>query len=220
MTPKKTILELTKRIEKILALFPWLFNLYRLYYRRTVEQEIILGCISCRDRVLCIGGGPFPCTALEIAGRTGARVQVVDNDPEAVEKARQVVETLNMDSIVRVEHAEGQHLELKDFSVIHVALQVHPREEVLKHILQKASKGVRVLLRTPENGLKSYYSPLSQEYYSRSCGYIKQGNGTLKATLLFQNGGEISRYDTKSRFEKMGSHVCSPSADRRTPLAG
>lgn len=219
MTPKKTILELTKRIERILALFPWLFNLYRLYYRRTVEQEIKLGCISCRDRVLCIGGGPFPCTALEIAGRTGARVKVIDNDPEAVEHARRVVEKLNMDSIVQVEHAEGKKLDVREYSVIHVALQIHPRDEVLKNVLQRASRGVRVLLRAPGDGFKSYYSPLSEDYFSRSCGYIKQGSKTMKATLLFVNGGERNRYE-QVRLKKMGIDACGNAAGRRTSVAG
>ncbi len=219
MAPKKTVLKLTKQIEKVMALFPWFFKLYRLYYRRIVEQEIHLGCISCRDRVLCIGGGPFPCTALEIAGKTGARVHVIDNDLEAVTSARRVVESLNIDNIVRVDHAEGERLDVENFTVVHVALQVTPREEVLQNILQQASQRVRVLLREPVEKYKSYYAPLSREYYARSSSSITQGNGTIKATMLF-HGGLTNKHANLKKPVQDGWPNGSPPAGRGTALAG
>jgi len=219
LAPKKTVLKLTKQIEKMMALFPWFFRLYRLYYRRIVEKEIHLGCISCQDRVLCIGGGPFPCTALEIAGKTGARVHVIDNDLEAVAYARRVVESLNMDNIVRVEHAEGKRLEVKSFTVVHVALQVTPREEVLKNILEKASQRVRILLREPGEEFKSYYAPLSREYYARSSGLITQGNGTIKATLLF-HGGLTKEHANQKKSAQDSWPGGSFPVGRRAALAG
>lgn len=175
---------LTKSTEKYLASFPCLIKLYGLYYKKIVQREIALGKICSKDKVLFIGGGPLPCTALEIAQNTGAHVLVVDNDPEAVITAREVVAKFNLSEKIHVKVADGLRIDVAGFSVVHVALQVNNREEVLKNVWQKASQGARIIVRSHRDSLKGFYSKLPDWCRHKNCRYIEQKNCTMNVTLL------------------------------------
>ncbi|GAB6086417.1 nicotianamine synthase family protein [Alkaliphilus crotonatoxidans] len=180
----------TTKLEKICASSMLLVKLMSIYYKKIVKREVALGEISSRDQVLCIGGGPLPCTALEIACQTGAHVQVVDIDPQAVNIARRVIRSLNMSKQVKVSLASGQIVDASHYSVVHVALQAHPHEEILKNIWKKAPCGTRILMRSPRNFLKSLYDYMAAECPCGKCKQIEQRNLTMNSTLLFTKEGE------------------------------
>ncbi|AFS77432.1 hypothetical protein Curi_c03570 [Gottschalkia acidurici 9a] len=177
----------TKSLERITSFFPRLVYFYSLYYKDIVEKEVELGQLTEEDKVLCIGGGPFPCTALEIAYQTGAKVCVVDCDPVAVSCAQRVIDKLNMSERVRVFISRGEDIDPSKYSVIHMALQVFPKDKILKNILKRCSSETRVLVRSPKEHLKSLYFKefeiTDNQYQNQS---IDQDNCTMNATLLFR----------------------------------
>ncbi|WP_026478883.1 SAM-dependent methyltransferase [Alkaliphilus transvaalensis] len=181
----KIIPTFTVGLERLFSSFPLLINICSLYYKEIVKKEIKLGEISSHERVLCIGGGSVPCTALEIAKRTGAKVQVVDIDPTAVENAKKVVKRLGMESQIDVKLASGQQIDTSSFNVIHVALQAQPHEEILENVWKKAPCGTRVLIRSPKDCLRKFYTALSRDYSCINCKSIEQKYCTMKETLLF-----------------------------------
>lgn len=138
---------LTKGLEKIASFFPIIIPIHHLYYNALVEGEIHTCNISCKDKVLCIGGGPLPCTAMEIARKTGAYVEVIDNDPKSVKMANRVLSLLNMDKNIKVIENSGQQVDASKYSVIHVARQVTPKIETFRNVWGKAPKGARILVR-------------------------------------------------------------------------
>lgn len=176
---------ITKEVEKISSFFPQLIHLYRIYYKDVIEKEIALGEVSREDNILCIGGGPFPSTAIEIAYKTGANVSVVDCDPSAVKCAKRVIKMLKLNNKIKIIEAKGQEIDPSSFSVIHMALQVFPKDEILVNILSKASQGCRILVRSPQEKLKSCYSDLCEEYQCKACKSICQSKTTMKNTLLY-----------------------------------
>ncbi|KNF07850.1 hypothetical protein CLPU_11c00180 [Gottschalkia purinilytica] len=190
----KIIPVFTKGLETISSLFPSLIRLYRFYYGKIVKNEVELGNITEDDCILCIGGGPFPSTALEIAYQTGAKVCVVDCDPTAVKRAKKVISKLKMDEMIKVLHANGREIDVSDFSVIHLALQVFPKDEILSNVLNRCKCGARILVRRPKEKLKSFYSCLPEHCYCNSCKHICQEKSTMEATLLFikTKGGSMS----------------------------
>ncbi len=178
----------TKNLEKTVLYFPFLINHFRAYYRGIVKNEICLGKICSRDNVLCIGGGPLPCTALEIAEKTGAIVEVIDNDPNAIELASQIIRRLNLEDRVKVTYGDGQTFDVSCFSVVHVALQARPQDKILWNVMKKASEGTRILMRRPKDNLESFYSKLPKDCLLINNNMIKQYNYTIKETLLFIKG--------------------------------
>ncbi len=181
----KLIPSFTTKLERICASSSLLVKLMNMYYKETVRREVSLGKISNKDQVLCIGGGPLPCTALEIACQTGACVQVVDIDPKAVSIARKVIKSLNMSKRVKVSLASGEMVDASKYSVVHVALQAHPHEEILRNIWRKVPMGARILMRSPRNCLKNLYDYMEAECPCGKCEQIEQRNITMKSTLLF-----------------------------------
>lgn len=177
--------EATKIVEKISSRYPLLMNLYGLYYKNIVKKEINLGDISIGDRVLCIGGGAFPSTAITIARETGAKVKVIDHDSIAVMKSRELISKLGLSSQIEVADGKGENVDPREFTVIHVALQVHKREEILKCLLSKVDSKTRILVRTPDSSLADYSKTLRVQSICKRCDDIREDTVTMKSVMMF-----------------------------------
>lgn len=205
----KAMVRLTKMTERILVLCPWLIRLQQKYYHRIVSKEVRSGLISSEDNVLCIGGGPLPCTAIEIARCTGAHVVVIDCDPAAVHTAQQIVRVMGMENSVEVCLGDGRSYDASHFQVIHIARQAEPQEAILRNIWTVAPRGARILVRHPSALLKSCYCGLPRAYAAQ-CDRMEN---TDSGTLLF----------TKNRKELPGEIRAAGdrhSAHRTAYLAG
>ncbi|SMP62931.1 hypothetical protein [Anoxynatronum buryatiense] len=157
---------LTRFTEKSLSHFPASYPLMRLYYRSIVNREIGLGSINRHDRVLCVGGGAFPVTAMEICRHTGAAVDVLDCDLDAVEHARDLLRKMGMWQIF-VHHGCGQSFDPSVYNVVHLALQVRGREQILENLQQYAQPGTRILVRLPHSKLERFYEAPCQQTKAR-----------------------------------------------------
>lgn len=177
----------TKKIEKICCTNKWLIHLCSSYYKNVVKNEVELAQINKNDLVLCIGGGALPCTALQIVKYTGARVDVIDNDPKAVELSRKVIQKLNLNKQIEINLSEGACVDCCKYSVIHVALQATPRLEIMKNLMKCACKGTRILMRVPKDALRTFYRERS-EYDTNVLTSVEQKSATMKATLMFVKG--------------------------------
>lgn len=179
---------ITEFTEKALSHVPETYPLMRLYYGSIVEREIQLAGIKRHDRVLCVGGGAFPATAMEICRKTGAAVDVLDCDADAVFHARELLRKMGMWQIF-VHHGCGQTFDPSPYTVVHVALQVRGRDKILANLRQKAEANTRVLVRLPREGL--------ERFYDRSCDAREstwdqvqtwqsttQPGGTMKGTCM------------------------------------
>lgn len=164
----KWICQWTKKIEIKFSRKPiWAF-LFHLYYQKMVLKEIDLGKISSNDLVLCIGGGPIPATAIEMARLTHAEIVVVDHDPQAVRCARQLIEKLNLSDRISVILNSGDQVPVEKFTVIHIAKQVTPRQLVLNSVFQAAKQGARILVRNPKSFFKSQYTLIDEMFVKQN----------------------------------------------------
>lgn len=181
---------LTTWLERMLALFPPLIGLYALYYKGLVEKEVHMGHISPGDKVLCIGGGPLPCTAMEIARTTGAKVDVVDTCSIAVGISRNIIKHRGLDEQITIRLARGEELNCSDYTVIHVARQVQPRHEVLANIRKNARRGARIILRLPHQSLQLLYQTLDRRCWHVDC-LLTNNNCKETSLLLINQGGSM-----------------------------
>ncbi|MCC5910528.1 MAG: hypothetical protein JJT76_08845 [Clostridiaceae bacterium] len=194
---------LTKELEKVLSFFPMSNSFLRLYYKNIVEREISLGEISSKDKVLCIGGGSFPCTAMEIASRTGAYVQVIDMDPCAVENSKRLIKKLDLSEKVKVIKASGEEVDPSGFSVVHVALQAYPQDKIVKNLLKNSENNIRILVRSPKTLIKSFYKSIQGKGYCSKCEAVQQKYSNTKATLLFIKDEErLNNEKTATAFNR------------------
>ena len=163
----------TKWIESKFSHFNIFISLYEVYYKRIVVKELKLADIKNSDRILCIGGGSIPCTALALASQTNAKIHVIDMDNDAVKSARHLVKKLGLSNQISITKDKGEEIDISSYNVIHIALQVTPKEEVLKHIWNQSKKGNKILVRLPKKILKPFYSNISKDFTNRYASYIK-----------------------------------------------
>lgn len=174
----------TKCIERNFSKSNFLINLYGLYYKNIVKNEVKLAEIKNCDKVLCIGGGPIPSTAIEVANQTDAKVHVIDMDSDAVACARDIVKRLGLHHKIIVDQGRGEDVDIAPYNVIHVALQVTPKEDVLKHIWSNSKMGDRIIVRMPKKGLRPFYSNVTDGFIKRYSDYIRLSSSRFNVSTM------------------------------------
>ncbi|NLN40607.1 MAG: class I SAM-dependent methyltransferase [Clostridiales bacterium] len=151
-------------MERIFSKYDLFVELCNLYYRNIVKNEIRLANIRSYDKVLCIGGGFIPSTAIEIVRQTHAHVHVLDIDKKAIGCARNVIARLGLQDKITVINGKGQDIDIEPYDVVHIAQQVSPKDEVLNSIWEKAKEGHRIIVRMPRKILKPFYSNIADDF--------------------------------------------------------
>ncbi len=171
--------------EQVMAAWQLVGRLYHfLFYRRMVAREMELAGIRPGDRVLHVGSGSFPFTALQLAA-AGCRVWALDHDPAAVSAARLVLEKRGFKHLVEIIQGEGTEFCPRDFEVVMVSLHAHPKEELLLHLLGGMSPGARLLYRNPSGPLTRLYPSVSPERIARQLGEDpRMRHSFLKVSVL------------------------------------
>ncbi len=152
----------TSFFEKRVFKNPLLFYLYSLPYRYILYNEIKLAEICSEDRILNIGCGAIPFSAVHIAQLAGARVEAVDIDPEACREGQKNLQRLGLEEKITITQADGTSCEVGGFSVVLVALQAEPKNEIMQNLQLKADSGTRVVFRKPRAGFENQYQPLPE----------------------------------------------------------
>ena len=163
------ITALTQSIEYLAGRSRLVYALMGLYYKSIIRQEAHLAGISSKDKILCIGGGPCPYTAILLHKLTGAPVTVIDNNRFCVQKSLGLIKRLNLQDEIKVLCSEGENIDCHGFSVIHLAMQISPKEKVLKRLLGDAQEGAKILVRMPKPVVKGLYCNISCNPFSKGC---------------------------------------------------
>ncbi len=141
---------------------PALLSLYALPYRRLVRRELALAGMGPGARILHIGCGSLPFTAI-LAARLGGEVTAIDRDPASVAGARRALAGLEApDPAARrvcVLQADAACDTLPPADVVLVALQAAPKRGVLANLLGQLP-GARAVFRLPRPALEPEYGTL------------------------------------------------------------
>ncbi len=175
-------------LEKLCSRSRLLVTLYSFPYRRVIKNEIALTEITADDRVLNIGCGAIPFTALLIAQFTGARVTAVDRDPDAARRAAACVRRQGWAHRVRVVCCDAARPPWTpaDFDVALIALQAEPKAPILAHLLGGMA-ATRVAARAPSAAFQTQYDPLPQTYTLADA--VAQNMKTFDRSVLFLSSG-------------------------------
>lgn len=162
---------------------------YLARYEDMARREIELAGIRAGERVLFIGSGWLPITALEYARQSRCSVDCIDFVAEAVASARLTAERLDLADRVRSVQARGETHDPSIYDVILVGVLAAPKEEILGHLDAHAKPGSRILCRTTY-GLRQLIYPRASydlrqlsrlELKARS---VARGDRVISAELL------------------------------------
>lgn len=133
---------------------------YRLANRlqRVVRREVSM--LDHRPkRVLFIGSGPFPISAIWLNRILGVSVDGIDVAPAAVRESSSLMAAIGLEKVISLRHEPDGAYDVSDYDLIVIALLAKPKEQILENIHRTARKDCTVVCRT-SFGLRSLlYEP-------------------------------------------------------------
>lgn len=178
------IVRFTQKVEYWAATNPLVYWIAAQYYKDIIRKEVILAEINQDDHILCIGGGPCPFSAILLHQLTGAQVTAIDKEQKCIPPARQLLQRLKLSEAIQVMHKDGIEAEVAGFTVIHLAAQVSPLEQIFKQIKTYALPGTKLLIRKPKEKLQSLYCKNYPQITNERAVYHKKTRN-IESTLLY-----------------------------------
>ena len=142
-------------LEKVGSKFQVVSALYLDLYREIVSKEVGLLQLTKNEKILVIGGGSLPATPMRLAMTTGARIDLIDKDPEAVATGQQFIRTYHLEDKLKLINANGLRYPMATYNVIIILYGVKQPEKVLEYIASQVSEKTRIILRviTDDKGI-------------------------------------------------------------------
>jgi len=144
-------------IEWLVSRFAMMENItkkYSNYRNKIVDEELNMCTITANDRILVIGCGPFPYTAIALAQMTKAKIVVIDKSWRIVRLASSVIHRKNLHHKIMIEHGDGINYPLDNFDVIIVTITIWPIDKILVHIFQEMKPRTRLICREIDNDVE------------------------------------------------------------------
>ncbi len=107
--------------------------------------------LSKSKKILHIGCGAYPMTALILAEMNKVKIVAIDHNEKCIKITKKVLDHKNMNGKIYAEFGEGVNYPLKGFDTIIASGCSQPKIQVIKHILQNSDKKSRIIIR------ESYY---------------------------------------------------------------
>lgn len=169
-----------------------------------VRSELALLSVIHPQRILFIGNGPLPLSAILLHLQTGLPVDCVTRDSEAEVLARRVLEKSGFESSVRVLGSIDTDYEVRDYDLVIVGLFVRPKRAVLKKLRKRCRPGCEILCRsthglrrllyaaTPDRDLRGFHLKKQQiaegEQTVSTCSLEPAGSAAADVTLKWLSG--------------------------------
>lgn len=159
----------------------------------TVKQELAFFGFTPASKVLFIGSGALPVSALTIAKELGAQVLCVDIDQEAVALGKQVAKVSGLDAIVAF---SGQSLKeipfVKEATHIVIASLVKNKLDVINEVKEAMNDCAKIILRFG-NGLKSIFNyPMEPNVPGDWMQTIISQNRSIYDTMILEKVQSVS----------------------------
>ena len=177
------IQNITGYCEKKFIRYPLLFKIYSYPYKYILKNEIKLGNISEKDKILNIGCGAIPFSAVYLSRLTGAKVEAIDYDAHACIRARKYIKQLKCNNKIIIKKGNGINYKVDNFDVILVALQAEPKKEILDNLFENCQTEARLILRKPRKRFENQYDKLPEGYPIRDD--ISQPMLTFNKSVLY-----------------------------------
>lgn len=158
---------------------------YPLYARfeRLIDRELSLFAGDKPKKLLFIGSGPMPITALCLQHRLGVQIDCLERFDDAVAESRLVMQKLNMEGAINVIQGYGENFDVSGYDAILVALLAKPKRVILENILKTASDDVRVICRTSDGTRCAFYEPTASDAIPEEFNVVRKASAGIDDTI-------------------------------------
>lgn len=131
-------------------------------YRGMVEREGKMAGLQSNDRVIVVGGGSLPLTALIFNRVFDAQITCIDIDIQALDFANSFVQNIGMQEKISNIYGDGHNFPMKDFDLILVTCSMPKSKELFSHIFTETDSA-KVIYRDPLGLYKLWYRAATPE---------------------------------------------------------
>lgn len=164
---RKSKIRRSNNICSILQKIEATFNIFRLpgrlydelFYHKLMKAELALTKLDTEGKILHIGTGPRPMTAIFLAEK-GFYVDGLEIDGEARRKSQKLIKKEGLSSRIKIFSGNGEKVDYSKYDAIWLSLHVEPKRHILNKILNEANKGTKVIYRNPAGWLAKIYQPV------------------------------------------------------------
>ncbi|MBP9818304.1 hypothetical protein KBC75_06190 [Candidatus Shapirobacteria bacterium] len=147
-----------------------------------IESEISIGRIEADDKMLFIGSGPLPMSAILYNKYAGCQIDCIEKDKNMVDISQKVLAKLGLAKSVNVYCKNGEKLKADKYDVIVVALLAKPKNKILESIFTSMEPTTRVICRTADTTNKILYEETDKKLFDRY-GFNKKNVAGTKQTV-------------------------------------
>jgi len=156
---------------------------YQLYKRflRLIKEESRLGQIKKGDKVLFIGSGPLPITAIILNKLKGCEIHCIEKVKNRAEISKRIIRRLGLQQKINVYNKKGESIKNDDYSIVIIALLAKPKDRILKEIFSKVNVGTKIICRTSEGIRQFFYEATNERLFDK---YSEEGKVKAKGDQI------------------------------------
>lgn len=147
------------------------------------KEEGLAAEVHENSKMLFVGSGWVPESALAHAIVHKCKVVCVDQNMGAVKTSRKLIEKLGLGDRVEVLFANGEEFDYSSYTHIAVAIMALPKKEILKRIGVSARDDVKIICRTVEKAKRLIYTP-TEIYDMEGFKTVREIEPTNKTTIM------------------------------------
>ncbi len=144
---------------------------YQKVYKNMINREAETAGLGPGQKVLHIGCGSYPYTALNLSAR-GLQVDALECDRRAVITARELLKKKEKGGNINVFFGDGRHADCRKYDAVWISLHVYPRQEILDRVLSLLPDGGIIVYRNPRESRLKLYTKVEPDNIES----IKKGN--------------------------------------------
>jgi hypothetical protein len=130
-------------------------------YRGMVESEAKIANLKENDKVIILGGGSLPLTALTYTKIFNAQCTCIDIDRQAVKTSKELIKHLNLQNKIDIHYGNAFDYPLKEYDLILVVCLL-PKKKALAHVF-KENNQAKIVFRSAIGLFKLWYGETSDE---------------------------------------------------------
>lgn len=104
--------------------------------------------LSHSKRVLHIGCGSYPITAMVMAEAGDVNVVTIDEDARAIKRAEKILKKNNLNGKIKADIGNGLEYPLKDFDTIIISGCAVPKAKIFERVVKEADSNSNIIIRS------------------------------------------------------------------------
>jgi precorrin-6B methylase 2 len=120
--------------------------------------------ISKAKRVLHIGCGSYPITAMVVAEKGDVKVTTIDDDAKAIKRANIVLDRKHLNGKVKAVFGNGTDYPLYDFDTIIISGCAVPKEEIFERVVKDANSNSNIIIRSSFTDVESIIKNMNPKH--------------------------------------------------------